>query len=158
MKPFTTNVIFLDTEFSDLDPYKGEILSVGLVKPNGEELYLELEYDGPVSDWVEEHIIPTLTAPKVSREEAKRKIKEFIGSGMPYMVAYVNQFDDVYFHKLFQGDALPYYWLPIDFASIMFAAGLDPESQVVEPFPGYREHHALDDAKFLRDCYMKFFK
>jgi hypothetical protein len=158
MKPFTENVIFLDTEFSDLDPYKGEILSVGLVKPSGEELYLELEYDGPVSDWVKEHIIPTLNGPKLSREEAKSKMREFIGTGMPYMVGYVDQFDDVYFHKLFQGDSLPYYWLPIDFASMMFAGGLDPEAQIVEGFPGYREHHALDDARLLRDCYGKFFE
>src|SRR5277367_3332583 len=107
MKPFTDNIIFLDTEFSSLDPYEGEILSIGLIKPSGEAFYIELEYDGPVSDWVKEHILPTLKGPKFSREEAKRKIKEFIGDSKPYMVAYVNQFDDVYFHKLFQGDELP---------------------------------------------------
>ncbi len=45
MKSFSENIIFFDTEFSSLNPYEGEILSIGLVKPNGEELYLELEYD-----------------------------------------------------------------------------------------------------------------
>ena len=158
IKPFTDNIIFLDTEFSDLNPYNGEVLSIGLVKPGGEELYLELEYDGSVSDWVRQDIIPMLTAPKVSREEARRRIKEFVGKGMPYAVAYVNQYDDVYLNKLFQGDEKPWHWLPIDFASMMFAVGLDPESQIVESFPGYREHNALDDAKLLRDCYMKFFE
>lgn len=158
MKPFTENIVFLDTEFSSLNPYEGEILSIGLVKPNGEEFYIELEYDGPVSDWVKEHILPTLKGPKVSREEAKQKIKEFIGSSKSYMVAYVNQFDDVYFHKLFQGDELPYYWLPIDFASMMFAAGLNPETLLTGYDGKYVEHHALDDAKLLRDCYIKFFE
>src|SRR4030066_1628453 len=47
MKPFSDNIVFLDTEFSSLDPYKGEILSIGLVKMNGDGLYLELEYTGP---------------------------------------------------------------------------------------------------------------
>jgi len=159
MKPFTDNIIFLDTEFSSLNPYEGEILSIGLVRLNGEEFYIELEYDGPVSDWVKENILPTLKAPKVSRAEAKSKIKEFIGDSAPYMVAYINQFDDVYFHKLFQGDTLPYYWLPIDFASIMFAAGMNPETLLIGYDGGkYIEHHALDDAKLLRDCYIKFFE
>lgn len=35
-KLFSDNIIFLDTEFSSLDPYKGEMLSVGLVKVNGD--------------------------------------------------------------------------------------------------------------------------
>ena len=51
-KPYSKNIIFLDTEFSSLDSNKGEILSIGLVKLDGKELYLELEYDSPVSDWV----------------------------------------------------------------------------------------------------------
>jgi len=44
--PFSKNIIFLDTEFSSLDPYKGEMLSIGLAKLDGSELYLELEYEG----------------------------------------------------------------------------------------------------------------
>jgi hypothetical protein len=46
--PYTDNLIFYDSEFSSLDPYEGEILSIGMVKPNGQELYLELEYEGEV--------------------------------------------------------------------------------------------------------------
>ena len=49
MKSFSDNIIFLDAEFSTLDPYEGEILSIGLVKLNGDNLYLELEYNGPLS-------------------------------------------------------------------------------------------------------------
>ena len=158
MEPFTDNIIFFDTEFSTLNPYEGEILSIGLVKSSGEELYLELEYDGPTSDWVKENILPTLKASKVSRDEAKRKIKEFVGSAMPYMVAYINQYDDVYLNKLFLDDTRPFYWLPIDFASMMFVIGLDPESKIIKSFPGYREHNALDDAKLLRICYLNFFE
>lgn len=67
MKPFSDNVIFVDTEFSSLNPYKGEVLSIGLVKINGEELYLELEYQGEVDDWPKQNILPTLKSPKVNR-------------------------------------------------------------------------------------------
>ena len=159
MRPFSENIIFLDTEFSSLNPYEGEILSIGMVKLNGEELYLELEYDGPVSDWVKEHIVPTLTAKKVSRKEARKRIKEFVGSAHPYAVSFVNQYDTIYLYKLFQGDEHPFFWLPIDFAAILFGVGLDPDSTVIEaPAGKYREHHALDDAKFLRENYLKFFE
>ena len=59
-----------------MDPYKGEVLSIGLVKLSGEELYLELEYEGQVSSWVKKNIIPTLKDKKVSRKKAISKIKK----------------------------------------------------------------------------------
>lgn len=163
MKPFSDNVVFLDTEFSTLDPYQGEILSIGIVKLNGEKLYLELEYDGPISDWVKENILPTLQGPKVDRDSAKATIKEFIGTGKPYMVSYVNQFDAVYFYKLFGTENQPCFWLPIDFASIVFGAGKDPEKLLdVAKKMGvdskkYKLHNALNDAELLKEIYLKFF-
>jgi DNA polymerase III epsilon subunit-like protein len=164
MKPFSDNIIFVDTEFSTLDPYQGEILSIALVKLNGDTLYLELEYDGSVSEWVKTNILPTLKGPKVSRDEAKRKVKEFTGDTKPYMVSYVNQYDVIYFYKLFGVENQPCYWLPVDFASILFSAGADPEKLLdfgrkLGVHTGqYHLHSALDDAKLLREVYLAFFK
>jgi len=167
MKPFSKNIIFLDTEFSSLNPYKGEILSIGLVKPNGKELYLELKYDGEVDPWVRKNIIPALKGPKVSRETAKRRIRRFIGKKEPYLVSYVNQFDAIYWYKLFGVNNHPAYWLPIDFASILFGLGINPEAyyhgdknnfykEIGVDHTKYKEHHALDDAKLLKEVYLKF--
>jgi len=162
MKPFSKNIVFVDTEFSDLDPYKGELLSVGMVKPTGEELYFELEYDGEYSGWVTEHILPTLTDPKVSREIAKKKIRDFLGTSQPYLLAFINQYDDVYMSKLFLGEEKPYNYMPLDLASILFFNGIDPQGEVEKALglelPNYREHHALDDAKWVRDIYLKLLK
>lgn len=169
MKPYSDNIIFMDTEFSSLDPYKGEILSIGLVKLNGEELYLELEYDGEVSDFVKDNVLPYLKDKKVSRTEARKKIREFVGKKKPYLVSYVNQFDAIYWYKLFGVDKHPVYWLPIDFASILFGLGIDPESynykdkknfykKIGVDASKYKEHHALDDARLLREVYLKFYK
>ena len=94
---FSKNVIFFDTEFSSLDINKGEILSLGLVKLNGQELYLELDYEGEVDEWPKKNILPHLNKEKVSRDVAIKMIKQFIGNKKPYVVAYVNQFDMVYF-------------------------------------------------------------
>ncbi len=167
-KPYSDNIIFFDTEFSDLNPYKGEILSVGMVKPTGEELYLELENNGEVSDWVRDNILPTLMDNKISREEAKEKMREFIGSSFPYLVSYVNQFDAVYFYKLFGTENQPAYYIPIDFASMLFGYGIDPRdygnrySRLVNKLDidlsKFKKHHALEDAKLLKEMYTRFFE
>ncbi|MFA6492814.1 MAG: exonuclease domain-containing protein [Patescibacteria group bacterium] len=158
-------IIFLDTEFSSLDPYKGEILSIGLVKESGEELYLELTYDGEVDPWVKENIIPNLKNKKVSRDEAKQKIRDFVGKNKSVAMAYVNQFDILYIYKLFTIDDCPFFWMPLDFASILYGLGYDPleyherQKDMVKKFgidsEKYQRHNALDDARLLREVYLK---
>ena len=170
MKPFSKNIIFLDTEFSSLDPYKGEILSIGLVKLSGQELYLELDYQDEADDWVKENVIPFLTQEKISRKQAVEKIKQFVGNRKPYMVGYVNHFDSVFWHKLCKSIGTTenlFHWIPIDFASVLFVLGINPErynwehkdnfyQEIGVNHRKYRKHHALDDAKLLREVYLKF--
>lgn len=100
IKPYSDNIIFFDTEFSSLDPYKGEILSIGLIKLNGEELYLEVECTEEPSEWVSKNVIPLLTEPKVSREEATKRIIEFAENKNYYLVSYVIEFDAPFLYKL----------------------------------------------------------
>ena len=170
MKPFSDNIIFWDTEMSTLDPYEGEIISMGLVKPSGEELYMELEHDGTVHPWVERNVMPYLTGEKISRPEAIKKFTEFLGPSRPYLVAYANFFDAVYLYKLLgvKDDTkdFPFHWLHMDFASMLFAMGIDPQrystsnpASLMKEFGldpnAYRHHHALDDARRLKDMYLK---
>ncbi len=167
-KTFSENIIFFDTEFTSLDAEVGELISLGLVKYTGEELYLEVEYTREPHPWVVEHVLPYLTHKKVSREEACRQLTEFLGSsggeGKPYLLAYVNQFDAIYWYKLFQSaQEHPAFWIPLDFASILFAEGRDPGSMSQEAFFSelgidktlYQDHNALSDARLLRDVYLK---
>ncbi|HBI97097.1 MAG: hypothetical protein US83_C0009G0004 [Candidatus Falkowbacteria bacterium GW2011_GWC2_38_22] len=164
---FSKNVIFFDTEFSSLDINKGEILSLGLVKLNGQELYLELDYEGEVDEWPKKNILPHLNKEKVSRDVAIKMIKQFIGNKKPYVVAYVNQFDMVYFYKLFGLDNFnkKFNWIPIDFASMLFSHGINPDvlvnwdkdflSNLKIDTAGLKQHNALDDAKLLREVFQK---
>ena len=172
MKPFSDNIIFFDTEFSSLDPNKGEILSIGLVKLNGEELYLELEYQGEIDDWVKKNILPILKESKISRKEAVKRIKEFVGDTKPYIVGYINQDDVIYWQKLYRSVGFkrnPFHLVAIDFASLLFMLGIDPESyyfgdennffkKIGIDHTKYKKHHALDDAKLLREVYLKLLK
>jgi len=164
---YSDNIVFLDTEFTNLDIRKGELLSVGMVKATGEEGYMEIAYTGEVHPWVEKHVFPYLKKEFISQEEAREKIRTFVGDGYPYMMAYVNQFDAVYLYDLFQSPKEhPFFWIPIDFASILFARGYDPNSMGHHAFfeklgidkSVYNSHHALDDARMLKDVYYAFQK
>ena len=165
-KPASNNLVFFDTEFSSNQPEEGEILSLAMIKMNGEELYLELEYEGEVHPWVKSNILPFLTGHKVNKEEAKKQIIEFIGNEKPYLLTYVNQFDFVYLMKILDYHQSPFQSVPLDFASIMFAMGINPDEykqrlnhkfikELGIDVSKYKLHHALDDAKLLRDVYLK---
>lgn len=167
IKPYTKNIIFFDTEFSSLDLAKGEILSLAFVKFSGEELYLELEHCGEVDEWPRNNILPNLIKTKVSKEQAVKLIDQFIGNDKPYVVAYVNQFDVAYFYKLFGLDNFndKFNWIPIDYASILFSLGINPDVLVNREksffdkmqidLSKYTQHNALDDARLLREVYLK---
>lgn len=85
------------------------------------------------------------------------------------MLANVNQYDTIYLYKLFGGpDECPFFWIPLDFASILFERGYDPEDYVNRKgkifkdlkidLSKYNQHHALDDARLLRETYLKLRK
>lgn len=162
-------IIFFDSEFTHLDPNVGELISIGLVKESGEELYIELEYnEKQAHPWVKKKVIPFLTGEQVNKEIAREEIWNFIGKDRkekPYLMAYVNQFDAIYWYKLFEDPKNhPAFWIPLDFASILFAHGYKPDSMQKESFftmleidkSKYNQHNALDDAKLLREVYQKF--
>lgn len=162
------NLIFVDTEFSDLDPYKGELLSIGIVKLSGEELYIELEPPDEVSAWVKKHIIKMLDGPKLNKKAADQAVREFLGKSMPYAVAFVDNYDVIYLTKVFGAGKLPFKWMTIDFASILFASGVNPvkfqqDSSGARTFykqlgintKQFKHHHALHDARLLREVWLK---
>lgn len=164
----TENLIFIDTEFSDLNPYTGELLSIGIVKLSGESLYIELEALAKNNEWVEKHVMPLLTAEKVPPVAAKVAIEQFLEGKMPYAVAFVDNYDVIYLTKLFGAGNLPFRWMTIDMASILFAIGVNPvkfqrDGSGAKAFyrklgidtKAFRQHHALDDAKLLREVWLR---
>ncbi|MBD3318915.1 hypothetical protein GF342_03315 [Candidatus Woesearchaeota archaeon] len=158
----TKELIFMDGEFAGLRANGTDLLSIALIKETGEELYLELEYEGEVDDWVRDNIIPMLKGPKVSKKEAKQKILEFVGPSKPFMVAYVNQFDWMAICGLFGVFDVPFYWKPIDFCSILYSKGFDItlgiEKMALDVginINNYTKHHALDDTRLMKDMWDK---
>ena len=83
---------FLDTEYNG---WGGALLSLALVPDDGEELYLTLDWQGELEDWVERHVVPYLdtvpdglVSPRMSRADAARMIAHFLaGDCAPLIVA-----------------------------------------------------------------------
>ena len=132
LQPFSEDIVFFDAEFSGHDIVQDQLMSVGMVSLDGKkEMYFELAYNvDHVSDWVREHVEPHLTGEKITRERAVQRIKNFCGQHEPHLVATVNQYDMVFWHKLFEGKKEPIHSIPIDFASMLFAIGLTPAREI----------------------------
>jgi hypothetical protein len=83
---------FLDTEYNG---WSGALLSLALVPEEGEELYLTLDWDGALEQWVERNVIPYLdsvpqshVSPRMSRCDAARTIAHYLaGDPDPLIVA-----------------------------------------------------------------------
>ncbi|MEK6963648.1 MAG: hypothetical protein AABX70_04430 [Nanoarchaeota archaeon] len=157
-------IIFMDAEFPELSAFGTEFLSIALIKPSGEELYLEIETEVQPNEWVKKNVVPYLTGNKISKEEAKKQLLSFIGSNKPYFVSFVPVFDWMgvcaYFGPAKQ--SLPFYWIPIDFANILLMKGIDPEQDKLKlaqslgiNTKGIQLHNALSDVRLLKMLWEK---
>jgi hypothetical protein len=83
---------FLDTEYNG---WGGALLSLALVPDDGEELYLTLDWQGPLEEWVERNVLPyldavpeSLVSPRMSRADAARTVAHYLaGDPDPLIVA-----------------------------------------------------------------------
>jgi len=83
---------FLDTEYNG---WGGTLLSLALVPEHGEELYLTLDWDVALEQWVERNVIPyldmvpdPLVSPRMSRADAARTVAHyFAGDPDPVVIA-----------------------------------------------------------------------
>jgi len=83
---------FLDTEYNG---WGGALLSLALVPDDGEELYLTLDWEGPLEEWVERHVVPyldtvpePLLSPRLSKTDAARTLAHYLaGDPEPLIVA-----------------------------------------------------------------------
>jgi hypothetical protein len=83
---------FLDTEYNG---WGGALLSLALVPDDGEELYLTLDWDVALEEWVERNVVPYLdtvpesfVSPRLSRADAARAVGHYLaGDRDPLIVA-----------------------------------------------------------------------
>jgi hypothetical protein len=140
---------FLDTEYNG---WGGELLSFALVPDDGEELYVTLDWDGALEQWVERNVTPyldtvpaNLVSPRMSRADAARTIAHYLaGDPDPLIVADWPE-DIALFNALLvtgPGTMAEVPGLRFQFMSLI---GFSTAANSKVP------HNALHDARALRD-------
>lgn len=141
--------IWFDTEFID-DGKTIDLISIGLVREDGQELYLESsECDlSRASDWVNANVLPHLHGgPRHSRSHIAKIVRDFAGDS-PEFWAYFADYDWVALCQLYGTMMqLPEAWpkFCLDLKQTAYLAG-DPSLQ--RPEGG--DHDALADARWNR--------
>jgi hypothetical protein len=145
--------IWFDTEFIE-DGKTIDLLSIGMVREDGKELYLEnLSADVNKADaWVRENVFPHLDYVKhgVAREEIGPKVLAFVGP-QPEFWGYYADYDWVVLCQLYgRMIDLPQGW-PMycrDVKQLCDSVG-NPKLLIQDS----TEHHALADAKWTRKAW-----
>jgi hypothetical protein len=140
---------FLDTEYNG---WGGALLSLALVPDDGEDLYLTLDWDGPIEPWVERNVLPyldtvpePLVSPRLSRADAARAIAHYLG-GDPEPVIVADWPEDIAQLNmlLLTGPGTMVEVPPLTFRFVELS-GFSTAANSKVP------HNALYDARSLRD-------
>ena len=156
---------FLDTEYNG---WGGALISLGLVpEDGGQELYIVLDWEGPLEPWVERHVVPYLDkvpdgfiAPRRTREDAARDLAQWLVREHETQV-HVSYPESVELRVVAD-------W-PEDISQFCNLLTIGPGSMVDVPpltfelvqLPGFSTaanskvpHNALHDARALRDHFL----
>lgn len=153
---------WLDWEFLE-DGLTIMPISIGMVREDGAELYLEVDLAGEEwqrvieHEWLMANVYPHLTLNKTtlrSRSEMAREIREFTIGPRPEFWGYCAAYDWVCLNQLYGSmvdhpTKWPFYCN--DIAQLAEHLGVNRRTQL-PPHTG-NEHNALDDARWTRDAY-----
>jgi hypothetical protein len=140
---------FLDTEYNG---WGGALLSLALVPDAGEELYLTLDWDGALEEWVQRNVIPyldmvpdSLVSPRMSRSDAARTVAHYLaGDPDPLVVADWPEDIALFSALLVTGPGIMAEVPGLKF-EFMSLTGFSTAANSKVP------HNALHDARALRD-------
>jgi hypothetical protein len=140
---------FLDTEYNG---WGGALLSLALVPDEGEELYLTLDWEGPLDPWVQRNVVPyldtvpqNLVSPRLSRPDAARAIAHYLAGDPDPLIAADWPEDIALFNALLVIGPGVMAEVPSIRFQFMPLAGFSTAANSKVP------HNALHDARALRD-------
>ncbi len=146
--------IWFDTEFME-DGRTIELVSLGAVREDGATFYAQ-NSDADLSkanDFVREHVLPKLHSLFRPRIDIARDFAEFVGH-KPELWAYYGAYDWVALCQLYGRmvdlpKGFPFYCR--DLKQLLDSKG-NPR---VPKLPADKEHHALNDAIWTRDAWLR---
>jgi hypothetical protein len=135
--------LFLDTEFNG---FGGELISLALVSEAGGEWYASLPLPDSVHPWVLEHVVPKLGDARLPKEAFLADLHRFLRPfHRPTIVC--DWFEDaVHLLKCFSRGS---YQSSINLECLIQLVNTPSGTQVTNP------HNALDDARDLRDWFLR---
>ncbi len=140
---------FLDTEYNG---WGGALLSLALVPDDGEELYVTLDWEDHLEEWVERHVVPyldmvpdALVSPRLSRADAARSVAHYLaGDNGPVIIADWPEDIALFNSLLLTGPGTMVEVPPLTFQFVALS-GFSTAANSKVP------HNALHDARALRD-------
>lgn len=144
--------VWFDTEFIE-DGKTIDLISIGIIREDGEELYLESkETDwSKASDWVLQNVRPHLYGQQYTRKDIGEHVLKFVGDYVKFW-GYYADYDWVVLCQLYgRMIDLPKGW-PMFCRDIRQLLDGVPKETV--PQQGKGEHHALADAKWVRQTHL----
>lgn len=148
--------IFFDTEFLDHGS-SVELVSLGAVREDGSEFYMENAEANLLlaNSWVQKNVIPKFTGPAHSLSYIADHFKQFCGNN-PQFWAYYCAWDWMLVCQLMGGFMkLPSWWPGYcnDINTILVLRNQHPLAWNRPEQKKEDEHHALYDARWVRDAY-----
>ncbi|SFN90457.1 protein of unknown function [Formivibrio citricus] len=158
-------LLFLDTEFTGLDQPNPSLISLALVKEDGDFFYAELPpsfYTHRASDWVQENVLPHLWGGsyRMRPEELSRKVCAWI-EAIPGQTVIVTDAPDYDFEQMLKPLLSP--WpqnlakTPMLFDRLILGGRYQEKLATFRDAyftPDKPEHHALHDAQALRRAWL----
>lgn len=137
--------IFIDTEFNE---FGGQLISMALVKYNGESLYFELPEPEVWGKWVEKHVKPKLLGGTavLTLSEAQTAIQKFLSDVEWPSIMSDHPADIVHFCKIIDLNYGNYIGTKRGYQFTIL-----PELKSYPDMP----HNALSDALALRQAYIE---
>ena len=145
--------LFLDTEFTDLRV--PELLSLGIVSEAADELYVELPFNRAVcSPFVVTTVLPLLANEPRARECVADDLRGWLARFERPVVVYDSPTDWALFLGLFANVQVPVDGLLVEYDQWDWQRFEKNIDAYFKSHQTARRHHALDDAKALRDAWM----
>ena len=154
--------VFFDTEFGGFLPHQVRLISIGFVSEHNRSLYLELEGVTPemCSPFVLDSVLPLLNGgPKTSRDDAAVRVRDYLVSFGCAVTLWTDSpgYDAFLLSELVAGvrKELPEIRICTpEFDGLSARMHYVNHSEVLFETRQLRRHHALDDAKAMRNGWL----
>lgn len=157
-------LLFFDCEFTDLSD-SASLISAGFITQSGEKFYAELsDYkEDSCNDFVKTTVLPLLSLPPISTTDFLSSLTDWLSNfGEAFLFIADSDWDQKILSKTFAsiGKAIPDNWrfqkTPDNFTNGTQRSLFNDEmAAFFLRYPDQKPHHALTDARAIRNAYLR---